>query len=427
MPLLLAALMADLTAGNVLRVGPGRPYASIAAAIAAAQDGDLIAVDPGVYPEFTLDGKGVTIVSAGGAPIVLQAAPGSPAVRIRNLTATQQVSVSDLAIAYADGSAPALDLSACAGTVRIRNVVIDPVADLPPSPTRAVVDVRACALVWFADLSIWPTLGRRGSTLSLHGAPIVDNAGLSAVVVESSTAVFDNPRLRAFDNPGFVNGVSYGGDALRVIGDCHVRLMRVAGLAAGVLRGGSGLTFGGSVVHLVQSRPVSDVESCGEIDLVRGAGSSAGNVGGEFAINNDRGRVQSGSIITDRGLVPCLHESYGAVTVNVASAPPGAVLQVRLSTAYSPRVYAVFLTLRSGYAAIRGVQGRALIDFADVSTLPIAVGLSAAGGVTHAVPLPNLPGLIGLQLSFQGGLGAPAAMSAPVLSLTMPAMLVVVP
>ncbi len=43
-------VVADFDPANVIRVGPGRTYQTVAAAASAAQDGDVVEIDAGVYP-----------------------------------------------------------------------------------------------------------------------------------------------------------------------------------------------------------------------------------------------------------------------------------------------------------------------------------------------------------------------------------------
>lgn len=68
--------LADVAAAATLNVGTAQPYATIGAAIGAASSGDDIVVDPGIWTEsLDLDGKNLTIRSAGGASVTTIAPP----------------------------------------------------------------------------------------------------------------------------------------------------------------------------------------------------------------------------------------------------------------------------------------------------------------------------------------------------------------
>lgn len=61
----------------VLNVGPGRPHATISAALAAAKAGDTVLVEPGIYPETLALKSGVRLVSRASRQAVLRPAAGA--------------------------------------------------------------------------------------------------------------------------------------------------------------------------------------------------------------------------------------------------------------------------------------------------------------------------------------------------------------
>lgn len=86
-----------------LEVGKGKPYATIGAALAAADDGDTIRVYPGVYRELVTIDKEVTLEAARGQPIIenIDSPPnttendGAIKVRANNVTVKGFLLVSD--------------------------------------------------------------------------------------------------------------------------------------------------------------------------------------------------------------------------------------------------------------------------------------------------------------------------------------------
>jgi hypothetical protein len=64
---ILPALTAAQGSAATLTVGPGKTYATVAAGIAAAQDGDTVAVDAGTYQnDYAEIGKAITLTAVGG-------------------------------------------------------------------------------------------------------------------------------------------------------------------------------------------------------------------------------------------------------------------------------------------------------------------------------------------------------------------------
>lgn len=412
--------------GNVLRIGAGQPFATVNAALAVARDGDLLLVDPGTYPGFLLDGRSVVIASSGGAaaPFRLVQPAGQPAVAIRNLPAGREASLLHCVVEFRDGGAPAIRVAACGGGVRLVGVTVEPVGDLPDAAARAAVEVVDCAALWTVGLRIWPSVPRVGNTTALQGAPIDGNAGLCGVLLQDSAAVLDHPVVGGFDNGASRNGVSWGGDGLRLLGRSTAWVLREPGLPSAVLRGGAGLTHGGSAIHFVRAGGTPVVETCGPVDVVPGAGATAALRGGYLAIDNDRGLVAWSGGTAERYPPACLLESVGMVTVPAPVVAPGGVALIRVASLL-PRWGWVLGGVTSVHASIAGIQGRALLDPQSPGTVLLATGPVGPAPTVLAVPVPPDPGLVGLQLTLQGALGPPAGMTQPVLSLTMPAVLVV--
>lgn len=94
-PLLAIGSLCPLVHAGVLVVGPTGSFADVAAALAAAQPGDTILVQPGTYGPFQVD-KSVRIAATG--PGVEIAAFGANAIRVVNLPAGAEVGLFGLEV-----------------------------------------------------------------------------------------------------------------------------------------------------------------------------------------------------------------------------------------------------------------------------------------------------------------------------------------
>jgi len=112
---ILIAFPASRAFADVLDVrGPSPDYSEIAAAVTAAQDGDVLRIWPGTYQPFWIDDKSLTLVAADdSAPVMVDGT-----YRIKNLAADRSVEISGVSATGTDGRA--LVVSDCRGSVRIR-------------------------------------------------------------------------------------------------------------------------------------------------------------------------------------------------------------------------------------------------------------------------------------------------------------------
>ena len=125
-------------------------------AIAAASEGDVLLVKPGLYSGFTIDGLSVHLVADGGIVKVL----GS--VVIQNLAASQRVTFDEIDVAPATVDhyvfPPALRIANCAGSVRLERCdVTAPSAYVDTcegfgwwSPASDAVEVTNCSQIVIA-------------------------------------------------------------------------------------------------------------------------------------------------------------------------------------------------------------------------------------------------------------------------------------
>lgn len=95
------------------------PYFDIAAAVAAANAGDVVLVKSGYYSGFTIDAKSVAVIADAGATVGF-----GGEVRVEHLASTQQVTIAGLRNEFNFASQPQLTISACAGSVRVEDCVL---------------------------------------------------------------------------------------------------------------------------------------------------------------------------------------------------------------------------------------------------------------------------------------------------------------
>ena len=120
-------LQAQSTVWSVALDGSGDAL-DIQTAVDLAADGDILVVQPGGYPAFVVDGKGLSIFGLSNAA-VFQTIPGvddGPAVTIRNLSADQSVVLDGFTVfnSLVDVDAN-LDVQDCAGPVWLQDLFLD--------------------------------------------------------------------------------------------------------------------------------------------------------------------------------------------------------------------------------------------------------------------------------------------------------------
>lgn len=111
---MVAMAAAAMAQANVLRVGAAQPFATIQAAVQAAVDGDVVEVDAGSYPAFTVTGKSVAVIAnkASGATFVVA---GAPAITVTGLQTGQHVTIANARMT-ATATGPAIVVSGASGS-----------------------------------------------------------------------------------------------------------------------------------------------------------------------------------------------------------------------------------------------------------------------------------------------------------------------
>lgn len=393
----LLVLAAPLFGGGVWRVGPSRTFTAIQPAVDVARTGDVVLVDPGTYAGFTVTGKGIAVVAASGS-FEVTTSVAAPAVLVRGVAAPDQVTILGARVRYASTTQPAVRVVGNTGAVRVSQLEVELVADLCPAAQQAAVMVETTATFWLIDSRVFRSAPRRATTTN----PVGNNDGISAVFVSASDSVVQNCQLAGFD----ACGTGYAGDALRITGNTAVWLVDdyAQSPTASVFRGGDGGAYGGNALHYLGAKSgLTRITFCGRTSLTGGTGSVL--AGGPLALNNDGGLVQPG---VWRLPQPCTGAQVAQCSVDAPSVPPGGNLRLRVYT-LTNRSYVLVAsagTLFRRNLLGLGLAGRGVVDLTVPGVLIAAAGVTT--GQTATVlnfPVPPVPALSGLQLTFQSLIG----------------------
>jgi hypothetical protein len=187
-----ALLAPQLLAQNVLTVEPGGAFSQIGAAVAAAQDGDVIRVRAGTYSAFDVVGKSLTIVGEPGAVVFYSSFPPvfppNQALEVRALAAHQRLVVRDIDfwLSYID-PIPGVLVQNCAGAVVFEDCVISsgfgPGAQVAGAASATFVrcEVRSAGPFKPVGSSTYQTnagLAVSGSNVHLFDCLVVGSKGL---------------------------------------------------------------------------------------------------------------------------------------------------------------------------------------------------------------------------------------------------------
>lgn len=209
-----AATLALPAHAQVLRIGVQgfAQHATLAQALAAAQDGDSLVLSGRSYPGFTIDGRALKILEAPGQTVVVNGT-----VTIRNLARAQTVVLDGLDIvapALADPGARALVVTDNAGCVRVQHCTVvggegrdGPTDDFACGPVSGgpAAYVRSSARVLFTRCALTGGWGSSpDDSFNCYGGP----GGDALDAATSTLAFYDCTLVGGHGGPSNI----YGGD-----------------------------------------------------------------------------------------------------------------------------------------------------------------------------------------------------------------------
>lgn len=340
-------LSSTAIAGHVIRAGDGFTtiYLDLPAAIAAANEGDILLVAPGSYSGFTIDGKSVAIFAEPGTLVQIQGD-----IAIKNLAANQRAILAGL--------------------------TLDQSANIAPSP--ASVSAHDCAgCVWLDGCSI----------ASGHGANIysgqADPGATSFDLVNAKSVVVTSTQLS-----GGVGGIVYTSTCCSSSGPGGFALHLVssrASVADSNLIGGD--AAGGGFVA-IDGTPACEVDNDSTVfltssNLVGGDGGSGYNVVGHGASAID--------VIGPNGLAFALASTFvgGKAGSNGVSAPPITGIVTKQSGTARHVTYPSFADDGAANSiSLQGVAGDALrVGLAKNSSWQLRVPAHGVWDLPYPSPL----------------------------------------
>jgi len=382
---------APAPSGNVLRVGSTQPYTTIQAAVDAAQNLDLVLVDPGSYPEFVVDGKSIAIVAASGSFDVFESTSLAPTIHVTNVPVLGEVTIVGAHVDHgASIDAPAVLLETNPGQVRFSDLVVNLAEDLAGTTAPAAFVVRDTASFWLIDSRIWSVTPRAAYRLGANGWA----EGVSGIEVVDSEGVLQNFKAMGYDAL-----LDHAGDGLRVRGDSYLYLVDdvISSPQRTLFHGGDG-DYAGSGVQLFGTPAYMDrVTSCGRMKYEGGSGSE--QPGGMYAINGDGGMGRNGGLRLPRG---CGAYQYVETSVDSPLAPIGQPIVVRVRTQEAQDFFTAMSVGGDYQRTVGSIAGKLLLDLTPHRIQLVQVGSLEVGEKTSfQVQVPNDTALIGSQLTFQ--------------------------
>ncbi len=375
--LAVAPVLVTPIAADVIVVGsPEAP--TIDQAIALAADGDIVLLYGGSHSGFTLDGKGICVVSDGARAEI------NGTITVRNLAAGQSVALQHLRVK--SNSLPPITLDNNAGSVWIEDSILwafgfGAVA-LEGSGSASLM-VRRSELRNYSDVGDPPAKGTPGVRLT----------NCTATFFESAIVGGLGGSWLGYDCSSIPGGV--GGDGLLAT-DCELHFVggSVKGGTGGIGDGCSSPTHcsgggtGGIGADLVGSSVV--LVSCSV------EGGAGGPAGGEFCSTGSPGqpfKLLAGSSVIDvlepaRGLVVPSPAREGQSVTVVFIGQPGEFVQVLGS-------------LAPDELSVPSVYGSLLLQWSGIVPL-LSATLHASGQIILQTGLPMLdPTLEGVELKLQ--------------------------
>ena len=159
--------------------GGGADFTAIQSAVNAASTGDVVLVRDGDYAEFTLTGKGISILADEGATVRVLATAGSITTHVNNVPAGTRALLRGITFVPPQQLAGSLVLiENNAGTVSLEDVVAEASTPLPFGYTTTqneTVKIVSSAAVTFVNTDVTGSFGATpGSGLEVGAIGVVD-------------------------------------------------------------------------------------------------------------------------------------------------------------------------------------------------------------------------------------------------------------
>lgn len=196
--------------------GPGANFTNLQVAVDTVPDGAVLLIRPGGYANVSIQGKGLSLLATGSG-VQLGGLFGTP-ILVRNLTATQPLTLRGLSIGF--GAGTQVDLHQCAGSVLIEDFHFDDTVTPGMSYFPYGIAIDAC------------------TQLTVRDSRIVAYVAVSAV---QSNVVIENCELIGQDAFDLGHASVVAGTGAEAFGGS----MTFARCRA---RGGNGMTLGSTVV-----------------------------------------------------------------------------------------------------------------------------------------------------------------------------------
>lgn len=415
---ILALAARQSTAGTVITVGPGRQFGDLPQAVAVAQSGDLILVDPQTSPNPTpyspivIHGRGISILSSvPGQRYLIAATSLQPGIDVSSIIRGESVTIYEADIQYPDSAAPAIRVQTSAGGVRFQNVKVLTQSNLTSGPS-AMIEVDHSESVWLSQVE---------ARANGWGVDPSGN-GVHGLLLRNSGALVQSSVITAFNS-----STGRGGNGIHL--DQSQLWTTAISFGSTFITGGNG-SIGGNGIFLTDVN-TSHVLGCSkdsstQVVVRGGSGLSVAQRGQDYFATGGSG--SNGGVQWSAAMPICAGDAgivYSTIPdrVRIGTMPTFTLEAVGISTS---SVGLHGLALGTPFIYWQPISPNGFLAW-DLNTVHGqaggGTGLSAVG-VWPAYPksIPGNPGLIGYQLSVQGWLTVPAA-----LSLGEPQMLVVVP
>jgi hypothetical protein len=398
---LVLGLLCPLARAGVLSVGPGGTYVDIAAALAAAQPGDTILVQPGTYGPFQVD-KPVRIAATG--PGVVIAATGASAIRLVNLGAGDEVGLFNL-------------------EVRANPIVALPPASVVVENSQGTVLLSGLSVrCQFAGIGVYAANCERLVLVdcSIDACGSLGPPQSGALESFNSNVYLVSTRIRGHKGGG---GFAEAGDHAMTASGGSVTLWRselfggAGALGKGFLivpLGGDGLRVSNTAVRHFGgpgSLLAGGNGAMGGFFMPAAGGTGLRLLDGSSAVVQDSVGLQGGLapapggptadalISSDSNLSgdPTLYPTWLA---RLSTPALGGTLSIPMAGAPGAQCFP-FATLATGAApAFPGIEGLLFLDVARlIPGSPFALDSTGIG--TPTSPIPSSPGLLGVGLWVQ--------------------------